>query len=50
MKTTRLNIKTFASLDNETYLGGTDEKGKGLTIVFNTLELLEWLDIDFMKK
>ena len=45
------DINTFmATEDNETLLVGTDENGKELTMVFNTIELLEWLDIDYMKK
>ena len=44
------DINTFmATEDNETLLVGTDENGKELTMVFNTIELLEWLDIDYMK-
>ena len=50
MKSKRLNINTFMSTkDNETYLQGTDENGKDFQVVFNTIELLEWLDIDYMK-
>lgn len=50
--TKRLNdIETaMATEDNETILVGQDENGKELTMVFNTLELLEWLDIDHMKQ
>ncbi len=50
--TKRLNdIDTaMATEDNETILVGQDENGKELTMVFNTLELLEWLDIDHMKQ
>ena len=45
------NIDTaMATEDNETILVGQDENGKELTMVFNTLELLEWLDIDHMKQ
>jgi len=45
------SINTFmATPDNETYIMGTDNNGDSLTIVFNTIELLEWLDIDYMKK
>ena len=45
------DINTFmATEDNETLLVGTDENGKELTMVFNTIELLEWLDIDYMKE
>jgi len=44
------DINTFMSTeDNETYLVGKDENGKDFTMVFNTIELLEWLDIDYMK-
>lgn len=48
----RLNdINTFMStIDNETYLVGTDEYGEEFTIIFNTIELLEWMDIIYMKK
>ena len=47
----RLNdINSFMSTaDNETYLAGTDEHGEEFTMVFNTVELLYWLDIDYMK-
>ncbi len=45
------NINTFqATADNETFLVGTDENGEDLTMVFSTVELLEWLDIDQMKQ
>jgi hypothetical protein len=44
------DINTFMSTeDNETYLVGKDENGKHFTMVFDTIELLEWLDIDCMK-
>ena len=44
------SINTFmATGDNETYIMGIDNTGDGLTIVFNTIELLEWLDIEYMK-
>ena len=48
----RLNdINSFMStIDNETYLVGTDEYGEDFTIIFNTIELLEWIDIIYMKK
>jgi hypothetical protein len=50
--TKRLNdIETaMATEDNETILVGQDENGEEFTMVFNTLELLEWLDIDHMKQ
>ena len=45
------DINTFMSTqENETYLIGTDENGKELTMVFNTIELLEWLDVYYMKE
>jgi len=45
------DINTFMSTkDNETYFSGMDEYGEPKTIVFNTIELLEWLDVDHMKK
>jgi len=49
---TRMNdINTFMSTeDNETCLSGTDEHGKDFTVWFNTIDLLEWLDISYMKQ
>lgn len=47
----RLKIEGFMSTaDNETILSGTDENGEDFSIVFSSIELLEWLDIDYMKK
>jgi len=44
------DINTFMSTTtNETYFVGKDEQGTEFNIVFNTVELLEWLDIDYMK-
>ena len=52
MEKKRLNdINTFMSTDtNETILQGADEYGEDFSIVFDTIELLDWLDIDHMKK
>ena len=45
------DIHTFMSTsDNETYIVGRDEEGRDFHIVIPTIELLEWLDIDYMKK
>tara|TARA_R110001583_G_scaffold24164_1_gene88443 strand:+ start:193 stop:375 length:183 start_codon:yes stop_codon:yes gene_type:complete len=44
------NINTFSCSDNEVYLSGTDENGKDLTIVLNAFELLEWVDIKYIKE
>jgi hypothetical protein len=45
------DIDTFmATEDNDTILSGKDEYGKDFIIIFSTLELLEWMDIEYMKK
>ena len=51
MEKKRLNdINTFMSTDtNETILQGTDEYGEEFSITFDTIELLDWLDIEHMK-
>ena len=48
----RINdVNTFASnLDNDTYIAGTDEYGNDITIIFDTIDLLQWLDTKYMKK
>lgn len=40
------DIHTFQVCHNEVYLGGKDEHGEDITLVFNAFELLEWLHID----
>ena len=51
MKLKRLNIKAFhANTDNETYLTGTDENGKEIQIVISTLEILEFIDKEYLKE
>ena len=51
MQNKRLNdINTFMSTENnETILQGTDEYGEEFSITFDTIELLDWLDIEHMK-
>ena len=44
------DINTFACSDNEVYLAGKDEHGKDFTIVLNAFELLEWVDVKYIKK
>ena len=44
------NIDTYQTYRNETYIGGINSDGENITLVFNTIELLEWLDFDHMKK
>jgi len=44
------SINTFMSTpDNETTLIGKDEYGEEFIIVFNTIELLEWMDGKHMR-
>tara|TARA_R100000353_G_C6477960_1_gene188344 strand:+ start:396 stop:578 length:183 start_codon:yes stop_codon:yes gene_type:complete len=43
------DIHTHASSGNETTLVGTDENGDEFTITLSTFELLEWLDVEYMK-
>ena len=51
MKTKRLHdINTFHCSDNEVCLSGRDENGKDFTIVLDAFELLEWVDIKYIKK
>ena len=50
MQTKRIHdINTFACSDNEIYLSGIDENGENLTIILDAIELLQWLDIEFIK-
>ena len=44
------NIESYQTYRNETYLAGINSDGENITLVFSTIELLEWLDIDHMKK
>jgi len=44
------DINTFACSDGEIYLSGKDEDGENITIVFDSYELLQWLDIKYIKK
>ena len=44
------NIDTYQTYRNETYIGGINSDGENITLVFSTIELLEWLDFDHMKK
>ena len=48
----RINdINTFASnMDNETYLAGIDEYGNDITVIFDTIDLLHWIDTKYMKR
>ena len=44
------DINTFSCTDNEVILSGTDERGEDFTIVLSAFELLEWLDMKYIKK
>jgi len=44
------DINTFACSDGEIYLSGKDEDGENITIVFDSYEILQWLDIKYIKK
>ena len=44
------NIESYQTYRNETYLTGINSDGENITLVFSTIDLLEWLDIDHMKK
>ena len=51
MKWTNIhNINTFQCLENELYLGGINEQGENITVVLNTIEVLEWVDIEYLRK
>ncbi len=44
------DINTSQHVLNETYLVGSNQWGEPITILCNTIELLEWLDIPRMKQ
>lgn len=44
------DINTSQHVLNETYLVGSNQWGEPTTIVLNTIELLEWLDLPRMKQ
>tara|TARA_R110002020_G_scaffold96958_1_gene231632 strand:+ start:12907 stop:13137 length:231 start_codon:yes stop_codon:yes gene_type:complete len=47
----RMNdINTFSCTDNEITLRGTDENGEEFIIVFSATDLLEWIDIKYIKE
>ncbi len=43
------DINTFQCVGNEVYIGAKSN-GDDVTLVLNTIELLEWLDVKTMKK
>ncbi len=44
------DLNTYQCHRNEVYLSGKDENGEDFTIVFDTIELISWLDIPYMKE
>jgi len=44
------DINTFSCNDNEIILSGTDENGEDITIILNAFEVLEWLDMNYIKE
>ena len=44
------DINTFSCSDNEIYLSGKDENGEDITIILNAFEVLEWLDMNYIKQ
>jgi len=44
------DLNTYQCHRNEVYLSGKDEDGKDFTIVFDTIELISWLDFPYMKE
>ena len=45
------DINTFqCTTDNEVYLVGSDENGAEFTIVFDAIEMLEWVDKNYIKE
>jgi hypothetical protein len=50
MKTKNLHdFYSWHCVRDEVVISGKDENGKDFTIVFDTIELLEWLDLPHMK-
>ena len=50
MKTKNLHdFYSWHCVRDEVVISGKDEYGKDFTIVFDTIELLEWLDLPHMK-
>ena len=51
MKTKHLHdFNTYHCYRNEVVISGRDENGKDFTIVFDTIELISWLDLPYMKE
>ena len=44
------SINTSQHVLNETYLVGSNQWGEPITLLINTIELLEWIDIPRMKE
>ena len=44
------DLNTFQVCNNEVYLRGVDNKGKDILLVFPANEILEWLDIGYIRE
>jgi hypothetical protein len=44
------DINTFSCSDNEIMLSGKDENGEDITIILSAFEVLEWLDMNYIKQ
>lgn len=44
------SINTFACSDNEVYLGAVDNQGNEIIITFPADEILEWLDMGYIRE
>tara|TARA_R100000654_G_scaffold70961_1_gene101587 strand:+ start:715 stop:924 length:210 start_codon:yes stop_codon:yes gene_type:complete len=43
------DLNTFQCADNEVYLRGVDNKGEDILLVFPANEILDWLDIEYIR-
>ena len=43
------DLNYFSCQDNEIYLGGKDEDGEDITLVFPAFEFLSWIDTEAIK-
>jgi len=44
------DLNTFQCCNNEVYLRGVDNRGKDILLVFPANEILEWLDMGYIRE
>ena len=44
------DLNTFQCCDNEVYLRGLNNKGEDIMLIFPANEILEWLDIGYIRE